>query len=470
MGGGWRQAVGYCLGFLALHLVLGAVIPLIGDEAYYRLWASGLDWDYYDHPPIIAGMIRAGIAVFGDGPFGVRVVALLAMAGASLCVADMARTCGASPGRAVVYFNLSVLVVSVGGFATPDAPSTLFWLLATMAALRAVQGQSPGVWGLGLWGPGVRVLAWWGLAGLAAGLGIMSKFTNLFLGVGFVGWLVFSAQGRASLRGVGPYLALIAAVAPVVPLILWNVAHDGLGFERQFGRIAAGAYSVRHVAEYLALLVLLPGPVLGGLALRGVVRGHGLLLWSMGPVLAYFAYHALHAQVQANWLIVVSGGVAVLAALAVQGMAPLWHRLAVGSAAVLALGGMGLAFNPFAAMGTADNPPNQTRGWPDMLAQIPDTGWIATTDYALTGQLYARLPGRQVWAVTELYRYGFRGSFPAELCNAPGWLIEKAGTAPAQIFDQQGPVVVLNRVFGDTVLRSYHLRQVRGVRLAGLCP
>ena len=106
MGGGWRQAVGYCLGFLALHLVLGAVIPLIGDEAYYRLWASGLDWDYYDHPPIIAGMIRAGIAVFGDGPFGVRVVGLLAMA-------------GASPGHLPFEGRLALEPMSRGGHGMP---------------------------------------------------------------------------------------------------------------------------------------------------------------------------------------------------------------------------------------------------------------------------------------------------------------------------------------------------------------
>lgn len=452
MDGGWRQAVWASLGFAALHLVLGALIPLIGDEGYYQLWSSGLDWDYYDHPPMIAAMIRAGVEVFGPGIFGVRVVALLAMAGASLCVADMARVCGVGAVRAVVYFNLSLLVVAVGGFATPDAPSTLFWLLATAAALRAARGQG---------------LAWWGLAGFAAGLGILSKFTNLFLGVGFVGWLLFSAEGRASLRGLGPYLALMAAVVPVVPLIWWNMAHDGLGYQRQFGRIAAGGYSVRHVVEYLALLVVVPGPVIGVLALRGLRRGDGLLLWSMAPLLAYFAYHALHAQVQANWLIPVSGGIAVLAA---QVAGPLWHRWALGSAAVLSLGGMGLAFNPFVALGLADNPPNQTRGWPAMLAQIPEGGWIATTDYSLTGQLYSRLPGRPVWAVTELQRYGFRGAFPVALCAAEGWLIEEEQADHAALFDVAGPVVVLERGFGGKVLKTYHLRQVRGVKVPELCP
>jgi 4-amino-4-deoxy-L-arabinose transferase-like glycosyltransferase len=105
-------------------------------------------------------------------------------------------------------------VLGVGSFATPDAPSTLFWLASTAAALRATAGQ------------GNR---WWLLAGLAAGLGIMSKFTNLFLGVGYVGWLLATRTGRTSLRGPGPYIALLAAALPVLPLILWNMGHDNLG-------------------------------------------------------------------------------------------------------------------------------------------------------------------------------------------------------------------------------------------------
>lgn len=349
MNGDTRAALQITAGFAALHLMFAALVPLIGDESYYTLWASAPDWDYYDHPPMIAWMIHAGGWLFGTTPLGVRLVPLLAMAGASLCVADIAPQ--GLRARAVLYFNLSLLVLGVGSFATPDAPSTLFWLASTAAALRAADGQGP---------------KWWLLAGLAAGLGIMSKFTGLFLGVGYVGWLVATTRGRASLRTPGPYIAVLAAALPVVPLILWNVAHDNLGYARQFSRIAGGATTARHLAEYLALLVVLPGPVIGLLALRSLPRAHPLLLWSLGPLLAYFAQHALHAQVQANWLIPASGAVAVLAA-----QTNAWHRAATITTAALSFGLLAAAFNPFAAIGTADNPPNQTRGWPDFLAQLP---------------------------------------------------------------------------------------------------
>ena len=48
----------------------GALLPLSADEAYYWLWSRHLAAGYYDHPPAIAFVIRAGTLLFGDTPFG----------------------------------------------------------------------------------------------------------------------------------------------------------------------------------------------------------------------------------------------------------------------------------------------------------------------------------------------------------------------------------------------------------------
>ncbi|MEO8243129.1 MAG: glycosyltransferase family 39 protein [bacterium] len=454
------------LGFLALHLVAAALIALIADESYYTLWTSGLDWDYYDHPPMIAVFISGGIDLIGLSPLGVRLISLLAMAGATVLTADMARHLGGNPQvqrRAALYFNLSVVVLTVGGFATPDAPSTVFWTLSCWAAMRAASGHAT---------------RWWLLAGFAAGLGVMSKFTNLFLGLGYVGWLAFTAQGRRSLRSPAPYLGILAALVPVVPLILWNISHHGLGFERQFGRIAESGFSPIQTLGYLALLIVLPTPVIAYLAARqATTRNPGpakaMLLWTLAPLLAYFLIHSLHSAIPGNWLIPVSAAVAVLAAQGAERASLTMRRLAIGIAAVMSIGSAALLFNPWLPVGLADNPPNQTRGWPQFLAQIPPDGWIATVDYALTGQLWTSFPGRSVWSVAELERYGFRGPFPRDLCNATGWLVEEAHVDPARAedyFDHVGPVIPLSRVFAGETLKTYHLRAVSGVKVTALCP
>jgi hypothetical protein len=215
-------------------------------------------------------------------------------------------------------------------------------------------------------------------------------------------------------------------------------------------------------------MLLLPGPLIALLALRALPCARPLLLWSVAPLLTYYALHALHAQVQANWLIPITGVVAVLAAQTAR-----WQRAATLTTAALSFTLLGAAFNPWTALGTTDNPPNQTRGWPDFLSQLPPDGWIATTDYALTGQLYVGLPVREVWSVTDLHRYGFRGPFPADLCTAPGWLVEESSAnndRPATLFKTVGPEQRITRYFAGKTLKSYRIRPVQGVTNPQLCP
>ena len=44
---------------LVLRAVMAALLPLSADEAYYWLWSKHLAAGYYDHPPMIAWLIRA---------------------------------------------------------------------------------------------------------------------------------------------------------------------------------------------------------------------------------------------------------------------------------------------------------------------------------------------------------------------------------------------------------------------------
>ena len=62
---------------LVVRAVFAALLPLSADEAYYWLWSKHLAAGYFDHPPAIAWLIRAGTALFGDTPFGVRFAGVL---------------------------------------------------------------------------------------------------------------------------------------------------------------------------------------------------------------------------------------------------------------------------------------------------------------------------------------------------------------------------------------------------------
>ena len=458
------------LGFLGLHLAIAAAIPIFDDEAYYALWARYPSAGYYDHPPMIAYMIRSGVMVFGENGFGIRFFPVLGMALASVFVGDTARLMGL--GRlhaclAVVLFNLGLLVMGVGSFATPDAPSSFFWMAALWSALRAVRSGTGG---------------WWILAGLCLGLGGLSKFTNVFLAIGLFGWLVFDAKGRGYLRTWRPYAAAVFAALALLPYLLWNIDNDWLGFERQGSRLAADGLTLEFVAEYFVILVLLPTPLVAWFALRSTAfvrtKEVSLIWWSMAPLLAYFLYHSSHAQVQANWLIPVQGSIVVMATLALVGRPKSAWATSV-TAAVMSIGLLGAAFNPWQPLGTANNPPNQTRGWVQTRIDMADAmeasgaAWIATTDYALTGKLSYHFPAIPVWGLAERQRYDFQGNFPAALCDQQGLLIEVERSSldvGAGLFETVGSDTFVTRSAAGVPLRRYRLRSVSGPTDAGLCP
>ena len=72
-----------------LRLVAAAAIPLTEDEAYYRLWAAAPRLGYYDHPPMIAWWIWAGIHLAGDTALGVRLLPVAASLVSTLLVFDL---------------------------------------------------------------------------------------------------------------------------------------------------------------------------------------------------------------------------------------------------------------------------------------------------------------------------------------------------------------------------------------------
>src|ERR1700726_4618840 len=62
---------------VALRLVSATWTPLTFDEAYYWMWSKHLAFGYYDHPPMVAYVIRLGTMVAGDTELGVRLVSIL---------------------------------------------------------------------------------------------------------------------------------------------------------------------------------------------------------------------------------------------------------------------------------------------------------------------------------------------------------------------------------------------------------
>ncbi len=177
------------------RLVFAAVIPLTEDEAYYRLWASSPQFGYYDHPPMIAWWIRAGMTLVGDNALGVRLLPAFSSGLTSLLVFDLAQRLGGSVKvgeRAAIWFNATLLIGAGGFLATPDAAAVPFWTLSVWCLARTLDAGAA---------------RWWIAAGAAAGLACISKYSALFLAPGVLIWLALRPKGLRQLLTPWPWLA-----------------------------------------------------------------------------------------------------------------------------------------------------------------------------------------------------------------------------------------------------------------------
>jgi hypothetical protein len=112
-----------------INIVQARFTPLNNDEAYYWMYSKYLAWGYFDHPPMIALMIRIGY-IFMHNELGLRIVVVLSQLLAVyvlwlLTDKDKRR----SKADALLFFMLVVMlpVFNIYGFiSTPDAPLILF--------------------------------------------------------------------------------------------------------------------------------------------------------------------------------------------------------------------------------------------------------------------------------------------------------------------------------------------------------
>jgi 4-amino-4-deoxy-L-arabinose transferase-like glycosyltransferase len=427
-----RALMVFLIAITLIRLAAAAGIHLTEDEAYYRLWAASPQFGYFDHPPMIAWWIRAGMAIAGDSALGVRLLPILSCAVTSLLVFDLTQRLGASAKtaeRAAIWYN-ATLIIGVGGMlAVPDAAATLFWTLTLSCLARTGEDRGAG--------------RWWVAAGVAAGLATISKYSGLFLAPGVLIWLLLRADRWKVLRRPWPWAAAGLAAAIFGANVIWNAEHHWVTFAKQFGRVAPNAFRPAHLLEFAAAELVLLNPIVSAFAIRGarrygVSKGIDLSLpLAVGaPFAAYLVVHSLHARVEAHWPTPLYPALAILAACAAEQVSPggVWACLRRACAPVgLFLSALALAYLLAPAtdlIGPAD-PSLALRDWPGFARRVEadrlakHAAWIGTIHYGTDAQLASELQrGPPVVALIQRERYPpTDSSWRADL-SQPGLVVD----------------------------------------------
>jgi hypothetical protein len=213
-----RVTVCLFLGVVLARLVIAGLVPIVQDEAYYIEWSKTPDWGYFDHPPLIA-WVNATSWLWPSSAFMGRLGAMLVAALAYPFMMGLFRKAGLAEPRAfstaLLYANLNAYVFMAGLLTTPDAVQITTWCAALHEGAAALSQDRRR----------------WVTAGLAAGIGLLGKYTMVLMGPVFV-WGIVRGDPRA-LRTPWPYVGVLAAFLAFSPHLAWNAQHEWVSIRMQ---------------------------------------------------------------------------------------------------------------------------------------------------------------------------------------------------------------------------------------------
>ncbi len=203
--------------FLLLHVGTNLFTPygIHRDEFLYFAMGHHLRLWHMDFPPAIAILSVIERFALGDSLVALRMVPTLAASAIVVLAALLAREMGG--GRVAQGFAALAVVANLffqraGLFFMPVILDALWWTAAFYALARLCRDA----------GPGRR---WWITLGLAGGVGLVTKFSVLFLGLGVLVALLATHHRRALLTP-WPWVALLVALVVGSPSIVGQLALD----------------------------------------------------------------------------------------------------------------------------------------------------------------------------------------------------------------------------------------------------
>lgn len=285
------------------------------EEAQYWAWSLDPAFGYFSKPPMVAWSIGLARAVCGDGMMCIRLPAPIALGAATLIVFALGRELFDSRTGFIsaLLFFFAPLTAFLSWFITTDSLLLLAWAAALLSFVRAADTDR---------------MHWWVATGVAAGLGLMSKYTMGIFAVSAVGFLLSAAPQRQLLKRPGPYVGVIIAALLFAPNILWNITHQfaTFGHTADLSKLdSPGLHPVsalRFMAEQFGVF----GPLAMGAFIIAAVRGvapaadapvrarrDALLVWFVLPFLLIITAQALASRAYANWAAPAYVGASVLA-------------------------------------------------------------------------------------------------------------------------------------------------------------
>jgi 4-amino-4-deoxy-L-arabinose transferase-like glycosyltransferase len=364
------------LGLIILHTLTNGQYGFHRDELATLNDAHYLSWGYVAYPPVTPFFGRISLDLFGTSLRGFRFFAALAQAVSVVLAGLMARELGGKRlAQVVAALAVAVSPVSLasGALLQYVAFDYLCWVLTAYFILRLLRTEEPRLW-----------LA----IGASIGLGMMTKYTMIFLVTGIVAGLLLT-DARRYLKSRWLWLGVALSLLIFLPNLVWQIQHHFIsldflkhihardirwgrtqGFLPDQLKIAANPLTIPLWLAGLFFYFRVPDGkrfrMIGWifvvtLVLFVVAKGRGYYLAPAYPMLL-----AAGAVLEERWVASLSVG---------------WSRLVrVGTFALLAIGGVMIAaiVLPLAPVNSAwwnvasklNGDLREEIGWPELVAEV----------------------------------------------------------------------------------------------------
>lgn len=381
----------FLVGWTLLNLLQAGGTGLDPDEAYYWMYSRDLDWGYFDHPPVIALMIKAGYALF-ESELGVRLGTVLIQT-ATFYFFWLLAGCPRDRDRLFLFVLLlaSMPLLEVYGFiATPDGPLLFFAVLFFLFYRRFRERDS-----------------WFNT--LVLGASMAALLYSKYHGILIIG---FTAISSLSLWRIPRfYLASVFGALLFMPHLYWQYAHDFPSFRYHLaGR--DDPYELKHTVSYLLNQLVIFNPLLFPLLLTALFRKkraadpperalEGAFSFVIGGFWLFFLWMTFKGHAEPQWTAVLSFPLLLLAFRHAEGRPKFSRRLRIMAATgVLLL----IAARSIILFGWLEIPALnfQNGEWPEKLKKTAEGQPVLFVNSYRDPSVYAFYAGEPPYAYTTV--------------------------------------------------------------------
>jgi hypothetical protein len=272
--------------------------PLINDEPYYWLYAQYPSWGYFDHPPMIAFLIKIGTSILPT-EIGVRLLSSALGSFTFLLIYKLIEGEASKPVnvKLAALLLFSSLFLNMYSFmAIPDTPLLFFGALFLYCYRKYLNNDS---------------LLNAVLLGIVTALLLYSKYHGILL----VGFTLLSNIRLLIKRSF--YAVFVVALILFVPHLYWQFQNDYPTIRFQLLQ-KAGAFDVGHVFSYLGEQAAATGPVillLFSILFKPQNQFQKALKYNVCGIFVFFLISSFKEMVNVHWTAIAWPGMLCMAYL-----------------------------------------------------------------------------------------------------------------------------------------------------------